>query len=222
MNLAIFDLDNTLLAGDSDEAWPRFLIKKGLLDAELYAEKNQRFYEEYKSGILDIDEFLNFQLAPLARFDRETLDKMHAEYMQDYIRPIMTKKGQAQVKAHQDAGDTVMVISATNRFITAPIVEAFGIAHLIATELEEDANGRFTGKPRGTPSFQDGKIVRLEEWLAAQNLRLSDFERSWFYSDSRNDIPLMTAVTNPVAVDPDDVLRAHAEIQAWEIVSFRD
>ena len=221
-NLALFDLDNTLLAGDSDVEWPRFLINQGVLDAEYYHRENDRFYQQYKTGTLDIYEFLDFQLAPLTRFSRQELDTMHQQYLAQHIRPLMTTAGQAKVDEHLAAGDTVMVITATNRFITAPIVAAFGVPHLIATELEERADGSFTGKPRGTPSFQDGKIIRLNEWLAAQGRRLEDYPRSYFYSDSRNDIPLLAAVTDPVVVDPDEVLRAHAEIQGWPIVSFRE
>ncbi len=222
MNLALFDLDNTLLAGDSDVEWPRYLINKGILDAARYHQENDRFYQQYKDGTLDIYEFLDFQLSPLKRYSRAELEAMHAEYMADHIVPIMTAKGMDLVQQHLDAGDLVLIITATNRFITAPIAAAFQVPHLIATELEEDEQGNFTGKPTGTPSFQDGKIVRLNEWLENRGETLTDYDRIWFYSDSRNDIPLLDIATDPVAVDPDPVLLAHAQAAGWPVISLRE
>lgn len=221
MNLALFDLDNTLLAGDSDVEWPRFLIDQGVLDADFYNRENDRFYADYKAGTLNIFDFLDFQLAPLARHSREQLDAWHKAYLAERITPLMTAEGRRRVQAHQAAGDVVGVITATNRFITAPIVAAFGIEHLIATEPEMDADGHYTGKPAGVPCFQAGKITRLNDWLAARGETLANYPQSWFYSDSRNDIPLMSQVTHPVAVDPDEALRAHAEAQGWPVLSFR-
>ena len=222
MNLALFDLDNTLLAGDSDVEWPRFLIGKGLLDAEYYHRENDRFYQQYRDGTLDIDAFLDFQLKPLADRDRDELDALHAEYLDVHIKPIITRLGRERVAAHQAQGDLVVIVTATNRFITEPIARELGVEHLIATELEQGADGRFTGRPSGTPSFKDGKITRLDEWLTARGSRLDAFDSSWFYSDSRNDIPLMSRVSHPVAGDPDDFLRAHAEAHDWPVISLRD
>lgn len=222
MNLALFDLDNTLLAGDSDVEWPKFLIGRGILDAEHHARHNDYFYEQYKAGTLDIDAFLEFQLAPLARFTREELDSLHAEYMGEHILPIIPAKARALVAAHQAEGDLVMIITATNRFITGPIARELGVEHLIAVELEEGADGRYTGRYTGTPSFKDGKITRLNEWLAARGQTLASFTRCYFYSDSRNDLPLLSLVSDPVAVDPDEALRAHALTHGWPVITLRD
>ena len=221
MNLALFDLDNTLLAGDSDVEWPRYLINQGALDAEFYHRENDRFYEQYKDGTLDIHAFLDFQLSPLAQHSRAQLDAWHADYLETHIKPIVAPGARALLAAHQAQGDLIVIVTATNRFITAPIARELGVEHLIATELEEGPDGRFTGKPAGLPSFQDGKITRLHDWLAARGQSLSDFPRSFFYSDSRNDIPLLSIVTDPVAVDPDDALRARAEASGWRVMSLR-
>ena len=222
MNIALFDLDNTLLAGDSDVEWPRYLIGKGVLDADHYNRENDRFYADYKAGTLDIQAFLDFQLAPLAGRDRAELDAWHEEYLARHIRPIITARGRELIQQHQANGDLVVIITATNRFITGPIAAELGVEHLIATELEEGPDGRFTGRPSGLPSFQDGKIHRLHDWLASRGQRLEDFDRSWFYSDSRNDIPLMSVVTHPVAVNPDELLRAHAEAHGWPVMFLHD
>ncbi|MEQ6291870.1 HAD family hydrolase [Vogesella sp. GCM10023246] len=222
MNLALFDLDNTLIAGDSDSEWPKFLIKRGILDPEHHARQNDYFYEQYKAGTLDIFEFLNFQLAPLTRFSRDELDSLHAGYMAEHILPIIPPKARQLLAAHQTQGDVVMIITATNRFITGPIARELGVEHLIAVELEQDAAGNFTGKPTGTPSFQEGKITRLNEWLAARGETLASYDKTFFYSDSRNDLPLLSIVSNPVAVDADDTLRAHAEAHGWPVITLRD
>lgn len=222
MNLALFDLDHTLLSGDSDVEWPGFLIKKGIVDAGYYSRESDRFYEQYKDGTLDIYAFLDFQLSPLAGRDRAELDAWHEEYLARYIRPIITARGRELIQQHQANGDLVVIITATNRFITGPIAAELGVEHLIATELEEGPDGRFTGRPSGLPSFQDGKIHRLHDWLASRGQRLEDFDRSWFYSDSRNDIPLMSVVTHPVAVNPDELLRAHAEAHGWPVMFLHD
>jgi HAD superfamily hydrolase (TIGR01490 family) len=222
MNLALFDLDHTLLAGDSDVEWPRFLIKKGLLEAEHYHRQNDHFYEQYKAGTLDIYEFLDFQLKPLTRHSRIELNALHAEYMQLHILPIIPQKARELIAAHEAQGDVLMIITATNRFITGPIAKELGVEHLIAVELEEDAQGNFTGKPTGVPSFQAGKITRLEQWLTARGETLASYEKTFFYSDSRNDIPLLEQVSNPVAVNPDETLRKHAEVKGWPILSLLD
>ena len=222
MNLALFDLDNTLLAGDSDFEWAQFLISKGVVDREIQEAKNIEFYEHYKAGTLDIYEFLNFQLAPLARHSREELDAWHAEYMERHIRPIMSVQARTLVLEHLAAGDLCAIVTATNSFVTSPIAREFGIQHLIGTIPAVDVqNGRFSGQPTGTPSFQGGKIVRVENWLQELGLWWGSFENSYFYSDSHNDLPLMQKVKMPVAVDPDDKLCAHASEMGWKIISLR-
>ena len=222
MNLALFDLDNTLLAGDSDFEWAQFLISRGGVDREIQEAKNIYFYDQYKAGTLDIHEFLAFQLAPLARHERTELDAWHAEYMARHIRPIMTEKSKALVAQHLAAGDLCAIVTATNSFVTGPIAREFGIPHLIGTIPGIDAaTGRFSGKPTGTPSFQGGKITRVEAWLESMGLWWGSFGQSSFYSDSHNDLPLMEKIGVPVAVDPDDKLRAHAEKMGWEIISLR-
>ena len=217
MNLALFDLDNTLLAGDSDFEWAQFLIEQGVLDREIYEARNQEFYEQYKKGTLDIYEFLDFQLKPLARYPRRQLDEWHRSYMQAKIMPMMRETARALVARH--ATDLCAVVTATNSFVTAPIAREFGIEHLVATEPAQDG-GEFTGGVAGLPCFRDGKIVRVEAWLAARGQRIDAFERSFFYSDSLNDLPLLARVSDPVAVDPDSTLRAHALAHGWPVMSL--
>jgi len=220
LNLAIFDLDNTLLAGDSDFQWGQFLIEQGLLKREEHEAKNIEFYEDYKAGRLDIYAFLKFQLKPLSDHPRARLDEFLQQYMERKVRPMMTDKAKALVNQHKSNGDLLMIITATNSFVTRPIATAFGVEHLIGTDPEQ-LDGEFTGNVSGLPSFQEGKVKRLHEWMAARGKSLNDFETTWFYSDSHNDLPLMKQVKKPVAVDPDDVLRAHAEQQGWPIISLR-
>lgn len=220
MNLAIFDLDYTLILADSDVEWPRFLVKKGLVDKAFYDKRNDYFYEQYKAGTMDIDEFLAFQLAPLAQYSRDELAVLHKEYMADYILPTIAQGARDLVQSHFDAGDEVLVITATNRFITAPIVAEFGIKHLLAVELEEAEDGRYTGKYVGTPSYKEGKIIRLNEWLAERGQALEDFSKVYFYSDSQNDLPLLNLVNHPVAVNPDPVLTEKATENGWPILNF--
>ena len=217
--LTLFDLDNTLLAGDSDFEWAQFLIEQGVLDREVYEARNQAFYEQYKAGVLDIREFLDFQLKPLSRHPRAVLDAWHREFMSRKILPMMRPAAKALVARH--AGDLRILISATNSFVTAPIAAAFGIPELIATEPEE-RDGEFTGGVSGTPCFREGKVERLEAWLAATGRTLASFSESWFYSDSLNDLPLLSRITHPVAVDPDATLRAHAERLGWPIITLGD
>ena len=217
MNLALFDLDNTLLAGDSDFEWAQFLIEQGVLDRELYEARNQHFYDQYKAGTLDIHEFLDFQLKPLARHSRSVLDGWHAQFMALKIRPIIRDAARALVAQHR--GDLCAVVTATNSFVTAPITRELGIEHLIATE-PETRDGEFTGKVCDVPCFREGKVQRVEAWLEREGRTLASFDKSWFYSDSLNDLPLLSRVTNPVAVDPDDTLRAHAERQGWPVISL--
>ena len=217
MPLALFDLDNTLLADDSDFLWGCFLVEKGLVDKATYDAANQRFYAEYKQGTLDIFEFLAFSLKPLTLFSRQELDKLHTEFMDKHIRCAMTEKGLSQIQYHRDKGDITVIITATNSFVTGPIAKAFNVDDLIATD-PEIINDKYTGQVAGTPCFQGGKITRLNQWLENTS---HDLEDSTFYSDSHNDIPLLEIVTTPIAVDPDDELRAIAKEQNWEIRSFR-
>ncbi|WP_137008417.1 HAD family hydrolase [Aquitalea aquatilis] len=222
-NLALFDLDNTLLIGDSDFEWPRFLIKRGIVDQAYYDHRNNHFYEQYKSGTLNIGEYLEFALEPLTRYDGAELAALHAAYMDEHIRPIIPQAARDLLNLHRAQGDEVLIITATNRFITGPIAAELGVdaEHLIAIELEQTADGRYTGKHTGVPSFQAGKITRLEMWLAERGLSMASFARSFFYSDSHNDLPLLSIVSNPVAVDPDDTLRQHAKEQGWPVISLR-
>jgi HAD superfamily hydrolase (TIGR01490 family) len=217
MKLVLFDLDNTLLAGDSDFEWAQFLIEQGVLDREVYEARNQAFYDQYKGGTLDIREFLDFQLKPLSRHPRNVLDAWHREFMARKILPIVRASARALVERHR--ADFCAVITATNSFVTAPIAREFGIERLIATEPEE-RNGEFTGKVAGIPCFREGKVQRLDEWLAREGRSIDDFEQSWFYSDSLNDLPLLDRVTHPVAVDPDETLRAHAQRRGWRVITL--
>lgn len=215
--LVLFDLDNTLLAGDSDFEWAQFLIEEGVLDREVYEARNQAFYDQYKAGTLDIHEFLDFQLKPLSRHPRAILDRWHAEFMARKIRPIIRESARRLVERHRD--DLRVVITATNSFVTRPIAREFGMDNLIATEPEA-RNGEFTGGVVGQPCFREGKVRRLEDWLAERRQTLGSFHESWFYSDSLNDLPLLARVTHPVAVDPDETLRAHAAAHGWPLISL--
>ncbi len=220
MNLALFDLDNTLLIGDSDFEWAQFLIEQGVLDRELFEAKNLAFYEQYKAGTLDIHEFLDFQLKPLSRHARKVLAGWHEEFMRRKVRGMIGSAARELVARHRAAGDVCVIITATNSFVTAPIAREFGVEHLIATEPEQK-DGEFTGRVAGVPSFREGKITRLESWMAQQGWGWDSFAESWFYSDSLNDLPLLCKVKNPVAVDPDATLRAHAGQQGWRIMTLR-
>ncbi|MDP2794406.1 MAG: HAD family hydrolase [Sulfurisoma sp.] len=223
MKLALFDLDNTLLAGDSDFEWAQFLIAQGVLDREVHEAKNQEFYDHYKAGTLDIHAFLDFQLAPLSRHPRAELDAWHREFMATRIRPMIGEPARTLVRRHRDADDLCAIVTATNSFVTGAICREFGIEHLVATipATEDGLSGRFTGQPRGTPAFKAGKIERVEAWLEALGLWWGAFETSHFYSDSHNDLPLLAKVSHPVAVDPDATLRAHASAADWPVISLR-
>lgn len=220
MQLALFDLDNTLLAGDSDYQWGQFLIEIGILNGEEHTAANEKFYADYKEGKLDIYAFLAFQLKPLSQYPRAQVEAWHAQYMEKKVKPMMTNKARALIEKHRANGDLLMIITATNSFVTKPIATAYGIEHLIGTTPEE-IDGQFTGRSTGTPSFQEGKITRLNEWLAARGQTLKDFDATWFYSDSHNDLPLLKMVDHPVAVDPDPTLLAYAESQGWPVMSLR-
>ena len=218
MNLALFDLDNTLLTGDSDFEWAQFLIEKGVLDREVYEAQNRQFYEAYKAGTLDIHKFLDFQLKPLSRHPRSQLDEWHAEFMQERILPIITQKARDLVDSHK--ADARVVITATNSFVTWPIAREFGIENLIATEPEE-VDGEFSGRVQGLPAFREGKVERLKAWLAEHGIVWDSLHETWFYSDSLNDLPLLNRVSHPVAVDPDETLKEHALAHDWRVISLR-
>ena len=220
MNLALFDLDNTLLSGDSDFEWAQFLIGKGVLDREVHEARNIEFFEQYKAGTLDIHAFLDFQLAPLSRHSRSELDTWHGEFLATRIRPLISTTARDLVAKHAANGDLLAIVTATNSFVTGPIAREFNIPHLIAT-IPAQENGRFTGQPRGMPSFREGKIVRVDAWLESLGLWLGGFEQSWFYSDSHNDLPLLERVTNPVAVDADATLAEAAARRGWPQISLR-
>jgi HAD superfamily hydrolase (TIGR01490 family) len=220
VNLALFDLDNTLLNGDSDFEWSQFLIRIGVLDRELFEAKNLAFYEHYKAGTLDIQEFLDFQLKPLSRHARKTLDEWRGQFMREQALGMITQSARELVNRHRTAGDVCVIITATNSFVTAPIAREFGVEHLIATEPEHK-DGEFTGRVADVPCFREGKIIRLENWLAQRGWKLDSFTASTFYSDSLNDLPLLSKVKNPVAVNPDETLRAHAEQHNWPVMSLR-
>ena len=219
-NLALFDLDNTLLACDSDYEWGQFLVDRGVLERAEYEAQNASFYEQYKAGTLDIHEFLGFALRPLAEHTPEDLARWHAGFMAARIRPAMSPASRALVRKHLEAGDLCAVVTATNSFVTGPIAREFGVPHLVATEPEQ-AGGRFTGRVAGTPCFREGKVRRVGDWLAAQGLGLRDFPQSSFYSDSHNDLPLLELVSRPVAVDPDEQLAAEAGRRGWPVISLR-
>lgn len=218
MSLAIFDLDNTLLADDSDYLWGQFLVNQGLVDARYYARENERFYQQYKQGQLDIIEFLNFSLKPLADNSMPDLLKWRAQFIEEVIRPILLIPAQELVDKHRQKGDTLLVITATNQFVTEPIVDLYGIQNLLAT-LPALKENRYTGHVAGTPCFQEGKVTRLKQWLKETRHDLQD---SYFYSDSHNDLPLLKLVDYPIAVNPDDILRDHALRANWPIISLRE
>lgn len=218
MTLALFDLDNTLLAGDSDHAWGEFLAERGHVDAEAYRLANDGFYADYKAGTLDIRAFCEFVFAVLARNDRATLLSWREAFMAERIEPMLLPAAVELLERHRREGHTLVIITATNRFVTELIARRYGVEHLIATEPEQDAGGRYTGRLAGTACFQEGKIARLQAWLAGRGETL---EGSWFYSDSRNDLPLLEAVEHPVAVDPDPVLAETARTRGWPVISLR-
>ena len=218
MSLAIFDLDNTLIAGDSDHGWGEFLVAKQIVDADYYQRMNDQFYRDYQNGELDMLAYLQFALKPLADNTPETLQKLHQQFMEEVIAPIWQPKAEALLQQHRNAGDFLLVITSTNRFIVEPICQQLGVDDLIATEPEK-IDGRYTGNIIGVPSYQEGKVTRLNQWLAENNHSMTG---ACFYSDSINDLPLLRVVDRPVAVDPCDALRAEAERRNWEIISLRN
>ncbi|MDO9268180.1 MAG: HAD family hydrolase [Methylobacter sp.] len=219
MSLAIFDLDNTLIADDSDYLWGQFLVDQGIVDKSRYESANAKFYDDYKQGTLDIVEFLHFSLQPLADNDPDQLYQWRAQFIEQAIKPLLLKSAQQLIAKHRDRGDTLLVITATNRFVTEPIVELYGIENLLAT-TPEFINGRYTGGFNGIPCFQEGKVKLLEAWL--KDSTDETMQDSWFYSDSHNDLPLLKLVDHPIAVDPDEKLTEFADAANWPIISLRN
>ena len=217
MSLAIFDLDNTLIAGDSDYEWGQYLVERGVVNAELHARENRRFYEAYKAGTLDIDEFCRFAFRPLRDNPMPELLAWRDDFFATRIRPLILPAAIDLLDRHRSAGDRLMIITATNSFITGPIASTLGVDDLLATE-PEIRDGRFTGELSGIPCFREGKVARLEAWLEENG---GSLEGSWFYSDSHNDLPLLSRVENPVAVDADVPLTEHAGRHGWPVISLR-
>jgi len=218
--LAIFDLDNTLLGGDSDHAWGEYLIHAGLVDANEHRRRNDGFYAQYKQGVLDMNEYLEFAIAPVVGFSKQRLSMLHAEFMSLFVEPMMLPAAQSLVSEHKAAGDLCLIVTATNRFVTGPIAERLGVHDLIATDLEIQ-HDVFTGKISGIPCFKAGKITKLQEWLSMRGDATLSLHDSIFYSDSFNDIPLLEEAGLEIDVDPDDTLRAHARTKGWSIISLR-
>jgi HAD superfamily hydrolase (TIGR01490 family) len=215
--LALFDLDNTLLTGDSDHGWGEFMVAQGLVDEADYGAKNDAFYQDYLAGNLDMVAYAEFALTPLTQYSVTELNSIHQKFMQTIVIPMIAPKTQALLKKHRDAGDILVIVTATNDFITAPIAEYLAIPHLIATSTEF-MEGRYTGKLSGTPCFKEGKIDKLNAWMTLNNYSI---EGACFYSDSHNDIPLLALVDEPIAVDPDATLEAHALANGWPVLSLR-
>ena len=221
--LALFDLDHTLLPCDSDYEWGQFLARIGVVDSKYYAQQNERFYQDYKDGKLNIQEFLRFALKPLSEHSRAQLKEWHDAFMEEVITSQLRQQALDLVKRHQDAGDLCCVVTATNSFVTRPIVNAFGISHLVATEpatVNHDAKQMFTGAVHGIPSFREGKIQRVQDWLASLGHTMDRMEKSYFYSDSLNDLPLLEVVSHPIATNPDPRLRGEAEKRQWPILEL--
>lgn len=217
MTLAIFDLDNTLLNGDSDYLWGQFLGERGIVDPDEYEHENLKYYDDYRAGRLDIHAFLRFSLRPLTTLEPVQLRALQADFMAAKIEPILLPAACRLIDQHRQAGHRPLIITATNSVVTRPIATRFGISELIGTDPEEQ-EGRFTGEVAGIPSFREGKVQRLNLWLEAHQENL---DGSFFYSDSHNDLPLLEHVAHPVAVDPDDILRGIAEQRGWPVISLR-
>jgi HAD superfamily hydrolase (TIGR01490 family) len=220
MNLALFDLDHTLLPLDSDYEWGQFLVRIGAVDADAFASRNAEFFHRYQIGTLDPTEYLEFAFGILAGFPRAQLDDWHRQFMDQVITPAILPAARNLVKQHQDAGDLVAIVTATNRFVTTPIARTFGVDHLIAADAEMHADGNFTGKPSGIPPYGAGKVVNTQKWLNGLGKSFDSFGSSHFYSDSQNDIPLLSLVTHPVATNPNTSLAAHAQAHGWPILNL--
>jgi len=218
MPLTLFDLDNTLIAGDSDHGWGEFLVTKHIVDADYYKRMNDQFYQDYQNGQLDMSAYLEFSLAPLGKLNHSALTQLHEQFMEEVIEPLWLPKAEALIQKHRDNGDTLMIITSTNRFVVEPICNKLGVEHLIATELEQQSN-QYTGHVSGIPSYKEGKVTRLNQWLEQSAISMTD---SSFYSDSINDLPLLEIVDHPVAVDPCPQLKTVALQRGWNIISLRD
>ena len=217
--LALFDLDNTLLGGDSDHAWGEFLIARALVDEEVHRQTNNRFYAEYVAGTLDIHAWLAFTLGPIRQFSERQRNELLADFLDQWARPLVLDAGLELVREHRRLGDYCMILTATSDLITHPIARLFEVDELLATEAEI-VGGAITGRIRGTPCFQHGKVKKMRDWLAA-NANGATLDNSVFYSDSINDLPLLELAGEPVAVDPDDRLRQIARDRGWKIISLR-
>ena len=223
MNLALFDLDHTLLPIDSDHEWGEFLVRTGAVDGAAFARRNDAFFAQYQAGTLNPVEYLEFALGTLAQFPRAELDRMHAQFMQEVILPVIQPQVRALLQRHHDAGDLVAIVTATNSFVTGPIARELGVDHLIAAAPEVDADGNITGKLLGLPTHGAGKVTHTKAWLAGLGHTLDGFGSSHFYSDSHNDIPLMSVVTHPVATNPNAALASHATSLGWpSLLLFND
>ena len=219
MKLALFDLDHTLLPLDSDHTWGVFTTELGWNDPVVFNQRNDEFYAHYQAGTLDIHDYVRFATRAARERGATEAAHAHARYMDEVIRPRVMPEALALVRLHQHAGDTVIVVTATNEFVTRPIAQAFGVSELIAVELERDANGWITGEIRGTPSFREGKVTRVAQWLSQNGLGWGDVEMT-FYTDSINDLPLLEKVHHPVATNPDARLRQLATERGWRILEL--
>jgi HAD superfamily hydrolase (TIGR01490 family) len=218
--IALFDLDYTLLGGDATYEWIHFLIRRGVLDRATFAGELERFYDEYAAGTLDIHEFLHFDFRPLASNARAQLEQWREQYLAEVVAPMILPKSVELVASHEARGHVTMIITAANSFVSAPIARMFGVSHLLASE-PESRDGEFTGEIEGIPCFHEGKVIRLEAWLASRGQALTDFAESYFYGDSQSDVPLMEKVTHPVVVAPDDALAELARRRNWPVISLR-
>ena len=221
-HLALFDLDHTLLPLDSDYEWGQFLVRTGAVDPVEYERRNTGFYEQYKAGVLDPVEYLEFALGAIANIPREQLDSWHEKFMEEVITPAILPAARQLLEKHSSQGDLVVIATATNRFVTQPIAQAFGIENLIAATPEENADGSLTGRLIGIPTSGEGKVISTENWLASIGKSIDSFEKSYFYSDSHNDLPLLKRVTHPVATNPDSILEEHARSSNWKILRLFD
>ncbi len=218
MNLTLFDLDGTLLPGDSDHAFGEFLIRLGWADGDTHRRRNDAFFADYQAGCLDMGAYVDFATSPWRERSAEQLQQAMADFLAEVVQPMLHPAALDLVDGHRQAGDLLAIVTATNAVVTRPIAQLFGIDQLIATELAHDAQGRFTGAIEGTPAFREGKIERVQSWLAAQGRSLDDFDRSTFYSDSTNDLPLLERVSHPVATNPGPALERIAYQRGWPIL----